>query len=537
MGASNSRIEEDKALQLCRERKKFVRQALDARCSLAASHVTYIQSLKIIGTDLRKFVESEAPTESSLYTSTSATPEPLVTLGKPISQFSFSSPSLSQHVDANENLSPSPSPPASGQYHANHMEFRGTFSRKVEQKPPTAATVSLTSSSTPQGDMLHSTGRPETLPTETPPIEHETPAWDYFGLFHSVDNHMSLHGERGFSQQLENADDIRQLREAEGIPELEDEEEKTSTPGWEYSQESEDEFDDPTPDTLVRSFENFNRAMDQGAGSASQAIPSTESVASEAEFLNGEKINSPDLSPLGESSPGVTISNDVKGKSEKQDDIENKVVPKDFITSMKDIEFLFIKASESGKEVPRMLEANKFHFRPIFLGKEGGSLSSTLFKNCFACGDDPSQVQEEPPQNSVKYLTWHRTTSSRSSSSRNPLGANTKDDIEDVTKNLFDEFCMISGSHASTLDRLHAWERKLYDEVKASQLVRREYDLKCKLLRQLESKVKVRPRLIKLVLLSRIYTVESELQSTGLTQYQRRLKNYVTQNCSHNLRS
>jgi len=72
----------------------------------------------------------------------------------------------------------------------------------------------------------------------------------------------------------------------------------------------------------------------------------------------------------------------------------------------------------------------------------------------------------EPVQNSVKYLTWQRTMSSRSSSSRNPLGPNSKDEIEDLTNNLFDSLCMISGSHASTLDRLYAWERKLYDEVK-----------------------------------------------------------------------
>lgn len=76
----------------------------------------------------------------------------------------------------------------------------------------------------------------------------------------------------------------------------------------------------------------------------------------------------------------------------------------------------------------------------------------------------------EPAQNSVKYLTWHRTMSSRSSSSRNLPGANSKGDIEDLTKNLFDNFCMISGSHASTLDRLFAWERKLYDEVKVCML-------------------------------------------------------------------
>lgn len=75
-------------------------------------------------------------------------------------------------------------------------------------------------------------------------------------------------------------------------------------------------------------------------------------------------------------------------------------------------------------------------------------------------------IAEEPAQNELKYLTWHRTMSSRSSSSRNPLGANSKDDIEDFAGNVFENICMISGSHASTLDRLYAWERKLFDEVK-----------------------------------------------------------------------
>lgn len=31
---------------------------------------------------------------------------------------------------------------------------------------------------------------------------------------------------------------------------------------------------------------------------------------------------------------------------------------------------------------------------------------------------------------------------------------------------------MVSGSHASTLDRLFAWERKLYDEVKVLSLLK-----------------------------------------------------------------
>ena len=71
-----------------------------------------------------------------------------------------------------------------------------------------------------------------------------------------------------------------------------------------------------------------------------------------------------------------------------------------------------------------------------------------------------------PTSNEMKYLTWHRSVSSRSSSSRNPLGATSKDDIEDLSSNLFGSRYMNAGSHASTLDRLYAWERKLYDEIK-----------------------------------------------------------------------
>lgn len=66
----------------------------------------------------------------------------------------------------------------------------------------------------------------------------------------------------------------------------------------------------------------------------------------------------------------------------------------------------------------------------------------------------------------MKYLTWHRTESSRSSSSLNPLGGMNSDDVEELNTNLFENIGMIAGSHASTLDRLYAWERKLYDEVK-----------------------------------------------------------------------
>nr|GMD12818.1 nitrate regulatory gene2 protein [Ipomoea batatas] len=464
MGAANSRVEEDKALQICRERKKFVRQALDGRCSLAATHVAYIEALKITGIALRKFVEPEAPIESSIYTSTSATPELFALTERSLSQFSFSSVSKAHNVDLGENVLPSPPPYVTS--HVNHMKFGGTFSRKVEEKPAVPVTVSVTSG-TPQNS---TPGRHEEASPFDTPVSYETPPWDFFGLGQASDGH--LYSQEGRTENRE---------EDDGVPLSEDERHNNSSPGRDSSrQESDDEFDDPSAETLVQRFVNVNnRTKDHISSKESPAMSADEAVTSE--------LKTPNLSPLKPALSGVAVAHDVKTPV-KEYDVENKVAPKDFFSSMKDIEQLFMKASESGREVPQMLEANKINFRPIVPGARRGSIAKTLLTSCFACGKDPSQVPEEPepPQTSPKYLTWHRT-SSISSSSRNLLGVNSTDNIDDSSTNLFDNFCMNSGSHASTLDRLHAWEKKLYDEVKACEILRSEYDAKRKLLRQLES--------------------------------------------------
>ncbi|XP_042003211.1 nitrate regulatory gene2 protein-like [Salvia splendens] len=506
MGASNSRLEEDKSLQLCRSRKKFIKQALNGRCSLAAAHIGYIEELKIVGSALRRFVEFDSQFETLAHSSTCATPEPHSL--KSISRLSFSSRSLSQNVDAIGNLSPPSSTPVSTQFQSHHMKFRSSFSTKVEEKPPVPIAVSV--SSTTPTTTPRSTETPEASPFETAEATENSP-WDYFGLFHPIDQHLPTQEGHGFD------DEIRHQRVEGGARGIDNTEDKLSSDGIEDSQISDDEFDEPTTATLVRSFKNVNRSIENLANEDSSSIPSENRVSetmlssaenvkgtrdatvngvsppqpseiSEIKLMNGKNNNnSPDLSPLRAASSRFVHLDDVKITPVKQTEVEDQVVPKDFLSSMKTIDQLFAKASESGKEVPKMLEANKFHFRPVIHGKQGGSATSSLMKSCFSCGDDPSQIPQEPPQESVKYLTWHRTTSSRSASSRNLLGVNSRDGAEDLGKNLFDNFCMVSGSHASTLDRLYAWEKKLYDEVKAGQILKSNFDQKCRLLRQQES--------------------------------------------------
>ncbi|KAE8637163.1 hypothetical protein CSA_004645 [Cucumis sativus] len=166
---------------------------------------------------------------------------------------------------------------------------------------------------------------------------------------------------------------------------------------------------------------------------------------------------------------------------------------KDFLSSIKEIDNRFQRASESGREISRMLEANKIRVGYL---EENGSISGFAFLDplrrlrLVCCPANlPSILMSHnvyvEEAHKTKVITWKRSTSTRSSSSRNPLAA--KDD-DDSGSEFVEEFCMISGSHSSTLDRLYAWERKLYDEVKASESIRKEYDRKCDQLRYLFAK-------------------------------------------------
>ncbi|URE44887.1 Endoplasmic reticulum-Golgi intermediate compartment protein [Musa troglodytarum] len=471
MGVANSKIEEDKALVLCRERKRLVGQALDERCSLAAAHVSYVQSLTNIGIALRQFVDLGSPVKSSLYTSTFATPEPLAPTDKPVSQFSNSSPSLSQHMEIAESFSPVPSLLSSGHLHVNHMKARTTSYMTVKEKPPTSVTMTLqTSPATPK----HLASQSDEISSfENSPTPTGMQPWDYFGVPHPIDNQLSFQDGRGLNYGFDNANEIRHLSEEDGIPDFEEEEGDIAHEKNDL--DSEDDFDQPSNEPLVRIFKNRNLVSEHQSKSDNSTIQSMVDIVSVTKHQNGDDMKlkngiyendrSPEKTPTKVASIKVAFS--INGKAEESNPETNHEA-RDFLSCMNEIEELFLKASESGREVPRMLEANKVEFRPLF---PEGKVSAT---------------------NEVKYLTWHRSVSLLSSSSENFLGAMTKDDTQEPNGTLFNGTYMNSGSHASTLDRLYAWERKLYDEVKASGIIRREYDMKCRLLRQKES-TKVKP--------------------------------------------
>ncbi|ERM99052.1 uncharacterized protein LOC18427078 [Amborella trichopoda] len=533
MAALGSRVGDQKALQLCKERKRLMKHAHEGRSALAASHVSYIQSLKNIGTAVRQFVEVEIVTESSLNTSTAATPEPPALIEKSLSDFSIPSPYPTQHIETNEtHYSPTPSSPDSGRFGLNYSKSGEDSTVTIEERPQFPVTVaSQSDSARPHESILRPTRTSElvtSVNTLLPPPPPPPPSYDFFCL--GNENQLSPRRDPSDDKEI-----FRRFGEKEGISDSDEEGEKmvrrprktSSLPplrSWKcFDEEREREFsfterisDDEEDMQRLRTEEGIPELEEDGEegrlnmeGMDRESSPVLHALKIKREqgspslnhrhlrgnkMIENESIGSNEM-PYKETQSvgsvvGVAIQAGDKEAAETQRDSKIEVTPKDFLTSMKEIEGLFVDASESGKKVSKMLEATKWSYQSRLAEvKARKSLASKLLSSCLECWKgEPPLVPPEPVPSGVKFLTWHRSGSSRSSSSRYPIGMTAKDEMDDSSSDPIEDFCMISGSHASTLDRLFAWERKLYDEVKALDFIGKEYKRKCTQLRHQQAR-------------------------------------------------
>lgn len=102
-------------------------------------------------------------------------------------------------------------------------------------------------------------------------------------------------------------------------------------------------------------------------------------------------------------------------------------------------------------------------FRPRTYNIKGGCVCVCV---CVLLGLEHNiefEIDAEAVSNETKYMSWHRSTSSISASE---IPVPVHNHLRDGVSSELSGICMNFGSHASTLDRLYAWERKLYDEVK-----------------------------------------------------------------------
>ncbi|KAL5558790.1 hypothetical protein UlMin_035001 [Ulmus minor] len=105
----------------------------------------------------------------------------------------------------------------------------------------------------------------------------------------------------------------------------------------------------------------------------------------------------------------------------------------------------FLKSSESAQEVSKMLEATRLHYHSNFADNRGHI-------------DHSARV--------MRVITWNRSFKGI------PNGDGGKDELDSEDYE----------THATILDKLLAWEKKLYDEVKQGELMKFEYQRKVALL-------------------------------------------------------
>ncbi|KAJ6681641.1 hypothetical protein OIU74_020007 [Salix koriyanagi] len=334
-----------------------------------------------------------------------------------------------------------------------YMKRSATAAKKVVYEDP-----SVNGSSSYYGGgyfgypMMGSPSRQQT-PEKLPPVPPSPPqvsTWDYFNVFDAYDNG----GSGGYPGYYSNArygssassPDSKEVREREGIPDLEDEAEQ------EVMKEVHKEKMKASEDTDLNGKMKFNEEMKRNYGEGTSKSGHIESSSESLESITGKGIKS-NTSPDTIQSPDSVVSKSpeegIVRKKGVTFEVESNVTmdvessnhssvatttttlsahgTRDLQEVAKEISDEFAAASDSGKEVALMLEVSKL---PYQYQRRSTRLKVFLSR--------------------ILYL-GHRNLS-------------------------------------STLQEIYAWEKKLYKEVKDEERLRVMYEKECKRLKILDDR-------------------------------------------------
>ncbi|GMP79460.1 hypothetical protein CsSME_00034993 [Camellia sinensis var. sinensis] len=337
-----------------------------------------------------------------------------------------------------------------------------------------------------------------------PPSPPKVSAWNFLNPFDGYDS--GYPGYYSYSRHgggsIASSPDSNEVREREGIPDLEDE---TETEAYRKFQEGENLNKDRKKNSGVgtsravpsqkQSSEGSSKTV-QSHGSSegttrgippqhnegtSRKVPSPNSKATHSVDVKEEK-GSPDsiISIItedgsvkstedgSERKKGVTFEVDAASMHKiESPKLRAKISAhgtRDLQEAVTEIRDDFATASSFGKEVAMLLEAGKVPYQPRF------SLHKVILSR-IAYMVAPSLSSSHPPsRRSVRY-TFRTMKLAKSY-------------YEDLGKNTNMKPCNLS----STLEKLYVWEKKLYKEVKDEERLRVIYEKQCKMLKVLDDR-------------------------------------------------
>ncbi|XP_074280876.1 nitrate regulatory gene2 protein-like isoform X2 [Silene latifolia] len=470
MGCNTSKLDEEEAVQMCKDRKKFIKQALEHRTKFASGHIAYIQSLKRVSAALREYIEGDEPREFSdsfitpPYTPVKKLNQEFIT----ISPNGFKVPAIQSKDHSTVKI--------------NYYRPSGTPSVSVEERPRSPDTYRVQSYSpahqygfdgffsmeSPQINSSNYSNSSYNRPNVAPPSPQNS-QWDFFwNPFSSLDYYG--YPTRSSLEQPFVDDDpagLRQVREEEGIPELEEESEqeeiivrrhkgeervKTNMNNAreevtveDVDEEEEEEEEDDENDDDNDNEDEHHHVINDVQGHANETTELSKVPKGGQVEVNRHETMVTEVEKKEQGTPGFTAY--VNKRPTSMDEV------------IKDLESQFVIVCNAANELSAVLEANR--------------------TQCLSTSGEVTAIKMLNP------VALFRSASSRSSSSRfmvNTSGVS-RDEGYESTSDLSDEPSEFSGSHHSTLDRLYAWEKRLYEEVRSGERIRLSYEKKCAQLR------------------------------------------------------
>ncbi|OWM80489.1 protein ALTERED PHOSPHATE STARVATION RESPONSE 1-like isoform X2 [Punica granatum] len=503
MGCATSKLDDLPAVALCRDRCGFLDEAIRQRYALAEAHVAYTRSLAAVSRSLHHFLEHSGVADSGHISSPvldlppkgkggetavtcPASEEAVVHGGDSLSD---SGSHLNFHYDTDESSS-SLHPHSGHMYistdhedgalssfqggvlHMNYMQSRAAPSRVVyEQRPPMMsegtvryfgeeeksslyypfsyheANVYPNSGASSYLDPFYSSPPPNygsssaassSRPPPPPPPLPRASAWDFLNPFETYDNKYD-------SQYSSSSRDLTELRKEEGIPDLEDEHEvMVKEVDGDHLEFGDVGHSKPVDADVVAHDPEDSKVQGEASvsetGSSGVSVDS-DSVEYEVHVVENEVHGSePKSSNGGGSAMGPKV---YRGLSEV----------------VREIEVQFERASESGNEIAKMLEAGKLPYH-----RKHHQVTSKLVLT-----GTPSTVSSEPSTSGTEPPSSFEGTGPAQLGFEEEVG-------------------MKSGNLSSTLQKLYLWEKKLYNEVKAEEKMRVVHDRKVEKLKRLHER-------------------------------------------------
>ncbi|XP_041019146.1 protein ALTERED PHOSPHATE STARVATION RESPONSE 1-like isoform X2 [Juglans microcarpa x Juglans regia] len=296
-----------------------------------------------------------------------------------------------------------------------------------------------------------------------PPPSPQASQWDFFwNPFSSVDYYgYPTRSSFGHSVMDDDIRGLRHVREEEGIPELEEETE----------QEKSDDKVNLTEERAKIDLNCTREGIVEDIDEEENGVEETDSGTETEHQMTGLRSHHASIEiSKGQTFEKVETYNQemAVGDQEAKEETPGFTVyvnrrPTSMAEVVKDLESQFMIVCNSANEVSALLEAS----RPQYA----------------------STTSELTPMKMLNPVALFRSASSCKTSSTFLINSSSsRDEGYESGSNYLEEPCMYSGSHQSTLERLYAWEKKLYEEVRSGEKVRIAYKKKCMQLRNQETK-------------------------------------------------